>query len=305
MEKKFSVSIVIPAYNEEKSIGQVIIGVKNTLSKTNYPFEILVIDDASSDKTAIVAKESGADVIKRKVNGGSGAARKTGILAAKGDIVVMLDGDGSYDPTLIPEMLSYFPEYDQVNGARIGETGTVKFLRVPMKWALKKIAAILSGISIPDLNTGLKAFKKDIILKYLWLIPDGFSCVSSITLAFLTNGYAVKYLPTKYFKRIGKSKFHPIKDTWKYFQTILRLIMYFNPLRIFLPLSLLIFTVGIAKSLYDFFVVIKRLQASDIIIILAAVFIFMFGLLADLIVAQGRQYSYLTNFDIDRKKTKD
>ena len=219
-------SIILPAYNEEEAIGKVIDDIKLALdnSKYNNSYEIVVVDDCSLDNTVKIALSKNVKVIERKINGGSGASRKTGILAARGEIIVMLDADDTYTASDIPIMLDYFPEYDQVNGARDSEQGTLKFLRLPMKLFLRKLASYLSKTKIPDLNTGLKAFKKEIMLKYMWVIPDGFSCVTTMTLAFLCNGYKVKYIPTKYKKRLGVSKFHPLKDTSKYLQTIIRII---------------------------------------------------------------------------------
>ena len=168
-------------------------------------------------------------VVRRPERGGSGTARKTGILAAHGEIVVMLDGDGSYTPGDIPALLKQMPAYDQVNGARTTEEGTMKWLRTPAKWVIRKLACYLTGTKIPDLNTGLKAFRRDVMLEYLWVLPRGFSCVTTMTLAFLCNGYAVKYVPTTYRKRIGKSKFHPLKDTRNYLATVLRMVIFFAP----------------------------------------------------------------------------
>jgi len=221
------------------------------------------------------------------MNGGSGAARKTGIRAARGKFIVMLDADGTYTAADIPKMLALMPDWDQVNGARTSEQGTLKFLRVPAKWLIQKLAIYLSGVPIPDLNTGLKAFKRDIMMKYLWVLPEGFSCVTTMTLAFLCNGYSVTWIPTEYHKRIGQSKFHPIKDTSKYFTTVIRMIMYFNPLRVFLPLSALLVTCGIVRGIYDYLVYV-RLREGDILLTLGGIVIGVMGLLADLIVAQGR-----------------
>ncbi len=284
------ISVVLPAYNEEKAIGKVIGDVCRALDNSKYKesYEILVIDDNSSDNTAKIALEKNTRVIRRRVKGGSGASRKTGILEAKGDIIVMLDADDTYSAEDIPKMLDYFPEYDQVNGARDSEQGTMKFLRAPAKWLIRKLACYLTGVKIPDLNTGLKAFKKDIMLKYMWVIPDGFSCVTTMTLAFLCNGYNVKYVPTKYKKRLGDSKFHPVKDTSKYLQTVLRMIIYFNPLKFFLPFSIFLFLLGCVKIIFEFIWVTRVIQASSVIIVLGALNIFFFGVIADLIIAQQR-----------------
>ncbi len=281
------VSIVIPCFNEEEAIGPVIDDVRAAMQDDPHSYEIMIVDDCSTDRTTEVAHEKGVRVIRRPVNGGSGASRKTGILEAHGDIIVMLDGDGTYHAPDIPNLLREFPEYDQVNGARTSEKGTMKLLRVPAKWFIRRLAIYLSGKPIPDLNTGLKAFKRDIMLKYLWVIPDGFSCVTTMTLAFLCNGHAVKYVPTQYHKRIGKSKFHPIKDTSKYLFTVIRMVMYFNPLKVFFPLGFLLMVAGVFLGGWHFSAG-KGLEQGDITIVLVGFMTCILGMLADLIVAQGR-----------------
>jgi len=285
---QIQVSIVIPAYNEMTAIAKVIDQVNEAMRPTAYKYEIIIVDDCSSDNTAQTAESKGAKVLKRLKRGGSGASRKTGIRSAKGDIIVMLDADGTYECSDIPEMLKFFPEYDQVIGARTSEQGTLKFLRAPAKRIICAISGYLVKTYIPDINSGLRAFKKDVMTQFLWMIPDGFSCVTSMTLAFLSNGFFVKWIPTKYYPRIGKSKFNPIVDTYNLILTLTRIIMYFNPLRIFLPLSFILFTIGLAKSFYDRYFVVNRLQLSDILIILISFLIGILGLMSDLIVSIGK-----------------
>lgn len=283
------VSIVLPCYNEEKAVAKVIRDVRAVMEEHKINHEILVIDDKSTDRTAEIAEAEGVRLIRHRINRGSGAARRTGTIAARGEIIVMLDADGTYEPKTIPKMLSYFPDYDQVNGARTSEKGTYKLLRFSAKWVLRQIAIYISGYKIPDLNTGLKAYNRDVMLKYLWVLPDGFSCVTTMTLAFMTNGHPVKYVPTPYYKRIGKSKFHPIKDTLKYLTTILRMITFFRPLRVYMPVAGILFFGGLLKSLIDLTLLERRsLQESDIILICCGVLIAGIGLLAELIVSQGR-----------------
>lgn len=276
------ISIVLPAYNEELAIGKVIDDIQTAMNGSRYDYEILVVDDNSTDKTSEIAIQKGVRVAHRSVNAGAGAARRTGIREATGDVIVMLDADGTYECSDIPKMLEYFPEFDQVNGARTSEKGTMKFLRFPAKWMIRQLACYLTGVRIPDLNTGLKAFKRDIMLKYLWVLPDGFSCVTTMTLAFLCNGYAVKYVPTSYHPRIGKSKFHPIRDTANYINVIIRMVMYFKPLRVFGPLTFFLFAFGIVKSVLSLLWT-QSLQESDIIIFMTATVLFALGLIADLI----------------------
>jgi len=281
--KKLDVSVVLPAYNEEEAIKGVIESIKKAMEGGRHRYEILVVDDCSSDRTAEVAEGQGVRVIKRLVRGGSGASRRTGIINSEGEIIVMLDADGSYNASDIPELLEHFPGYDQVNGARTSEQGTLRLLRMPAKWLIRKLACYLTSTNIPDLNTGLKAFKRSVMMKYLWVLPDGFSCVTTMTLAFLTNGYAVKYIPTTYRPRIGKSKFHPVKDTISYLNTVVRMVMYFRPLRVFMPLTGFLLTVGIFKSVFSFKST-SSIQESDIIILMTAILLGALGLIADLIV---------------------
>lgn len=277
------VSVVLPSYNEEGAIGKVIEDVKATLDKTTWDYEIIVVNDASTDKTAEIAAEKGVRVINHLENKGSGASRKTGILASCGDYILFLDADNTYPARQIPLLLEHLPQYDQVIGARTSEKGSWKILRTPTKWAIKKLASILAGRKIPDLNSGMRVLKKDVLLKFLPLIPDGFSCVSTMTLAFLVNGFSVKFVPIDYYPRVGKSKFHPVKDTYNYILTVIRMIMYFNPLRIFFPASLTLLVFGVGKSFFNRYFGVGHMQLSDVVIILSALIIMAIGFLADLI----------------------
>jgi len=295
VEPACQVSVVLPAFNEELAIESVLTEVVEALSDEVGSFEVLVVDDASTDGTADVAERFAADcwqatvkVIRCRLQRGAGAARKVGIRAARGEIVVMLDADGTYPANTIREMLRHFPAYDQVNGARTSEQGTHPWLRRPAKWFIRKLACYLTGHKIPDLNTGLKAFKREVMLPWLWVVPDGFSCVTTMTLAFLTNGYAVKYVPTPYRTRIGHSKFHPVKDSLAYLSTVLRMVLYFRPLKVFLPLSGMMIAAGVAKSVVSH-VTTGSMQESDIVVMVAGFMTCMLGLLAEVIVAHHRR----------------
>jgi len=281
------VSIVLPCYNESEAIEQVVGDIRKVMDETGRSYEILVVDDCSTDGTAEIAEKLGLRVVRHAVNRGSGASRRTGTIEARGEIIVMLDCDGTYEPRTIPKMLSFFPKYHQVNGARTSEKGTLKLLRVPAKWLIRQLAVYVSGHQIPDLNTGLKAYYRDVMLKYLWVLPDGFSCVTSMTLAFLCNGHPVKYVSTPYYKRVGVSKFHPVKDSAKYIATILRVITFFRPLRVYLPVAALLLLAGLVFSV-GHVVTTGTLQESDIILVTSGVMVGMMGLLAELIVSQRR-----------------
>ena len=287
-QQPIEVSIVMPAYEEEEAIGPVIDAIKAAMATTRYTYEILVVDDGSTDKTVEVARSRRVRVQQHPDNRGAGAARKTGLLQARGDIIVMLDADGTYPAAAIPQLLEYFPMYDQVIGARQAEKGTHRFLRTLAKESVKALASYLVGKPIPDLNSGLRAFKKDLMLHYMYLIPDGFSCVSTMSLAFLANNHSVAYMPIAYFVRVGSSKFHPIKDTYNYILTVIRVVTYFHPLHVFIPLSLVLIGFGVVKSLLDF-ILTATIQESDIIAILAGVMVAAIGILADLIITQGKK----------------
>lgn len=290
VEPSVEVSIVMPAHNEEAAIGKVIDDVRSAMEgdPRRRSYEILIVDDASTDRTAEIAREHGAIVISHRENQGSGASRKTGILKARGEIIVMNDADDTYPAAAIPQMLDYFPDCDQVIGARKSEKGTLRPLRWMAKGFIKRLAEFLVGKPIPDLNSGLRAFKKTVMVNYLYLLPEGFSCVSTMSLAFLANKYRVAYLPIDYFPRIGKSKFHPFHDTYRYMLTVVRITTYFNPLRMFLPLSLFLVALGFIKGIVDF-VWTGTLQESDIIAILAGLVVAAIGMLADLIVLHGKK----------------
>lgn len=282
-------TVLLPSYNEQEAIGPVIAEVREALREWPGRWEILVVDDASTDQTARRAVEQGVRVIRRPENGGSGASRKTGTRAARGRLVAMLDADGTYVPSYLPEILGYFPDYDQVNGARTSEQGTLKALRFGAKLLIRKLAEWISGKRIPDLNTGMKVYKRDLMLRYLWCMPDGFSCVTSMTLAFLCNGHPVKYVSVDYRKRIGQSKFHPVKDAAKYFSTMVRIIMYFRPLRVFFPMSAWLL---VAALLVGLFRSVTRgrlaIAETEVILFVTSLMVLVIGLLADLIVAQRR-----------------
>lgn len=280
-------SIIVPAYNEERAIEEVLDSIKEAMNKTKWDYEIIVVDDSSQDRTAEIAKGKGAKVIQHVENKGVGAARKTGIKKAKGKIIVMIDGDGTYSSKDIPRLLECMDTYDMVIGARKIETGSLSMLRRPAKFIIRKLAEYITRKKIPDLNSGLRAFKKEMALNFFNILPEGHSWVSTLTIASLSNGYDVKYIPIDYYKRKGISTFHPLKDTVNYFFLIFRTIMYFKPLKIFAPLAIIVFISGVARTIYDAKVLL-HIKESDVIIVLTSILIGVLGLLADLIVKQRK-----------------
>ncbi|MDE2027041.1 MAG: glycosyltransferase family 2 protein [Candidatus Omnitrophica bacterium] len=208
------VTVLLLCYNEQESIARVIADVRAAFKDQKYFYEILLVDDGSTDRSVALAEPLSSRVVRHASRQGAGAAFKTGVLNARGPIIAMLDADGTYTAADLPVMLSYLPEFDQVSGARTSEQGTWPVLRTLAKWLLRMFTSLLAGKRIPDLQTGLKVFKKDMLLPSLWIIPDKFSYCVMITLIFLCRGRRVKYIPTEYHKRTGgSSKFHPIIDT--------------------------------------------------------------------------------------------
>lgn len=282
------ISIVIPVYNEEIAIGDDLDLIKQTMDATGKPYEVIVVNDGSTDRTdEIVASRPWVKLLRHDRNRGTGAARNTGLKAARGDIIIMTDGDGTYPNQDMPRLLQCMEKCDMVIGARTQEKGTLKLLRTPAKWFIRSLASYLTGTKIPDLNSGFRAFRRDIAFKYLNILPDTHSWVSTITIAFLSDGYSVQYIPIEYYKRKGKSKFHPIRDTYNYITLVVRTVTYFNPLKVFMPISLSLFTVGVLKAFYDIVAYRFHFAPSTVLLLLTAVQIAALGLLADLIVRRG------------------
>jgi glycosyltransferase involved in cell wall biosynthesis len=283
-------SIVIPVYNEEAAIGDDLDLIKRTMDSTGRPYEIIVVNDGSTDRTVdIVSSKQGVQLVHHERNRGTGAARTTGIQAARGDVIIMTDGDGTYPNQDMPKLLECLEQCDMVIGARRQEKGTAKWLRAPAKWFIRRLAAYLTETEIPDLNSGMRAFKKDIAMRYLNLLPNTHSWVSTITIAFLSDGYSVKFIPIDYYKRKGRSTFHPIKDTYNYITLVVRAVTYFNPLKVFLPVALTLILVGAVKLVRD--IVYYRgfyVPGVTLMLILTAIQVGAIGLLADLLVKRGR-----------------
>ncbi|HEY1573036.1 MAG TPA: glycosyltransferase family 2 protein [Pseudonocardiaceae bacterium] len=286
------VTIVLPCYNEEDHVRQEIERIVAAMDASGYPYEVLAVDDASTDGTLDVLREAEVDfpnvrTLPFRRNSGSGTVRRVGSQTARGDIVVWTDADMSYPNERIPEFVAILdkdPTVDQVVGARTTEEGTYKFLRVPAKWVIRKIAEWLTDQRIPDLNSGLRAFRKDVAQPYLRLLPAGFSCVTTITVAFLSNQHDVLYVPIDYAKRAGTSKFKFVRDAYRYILQVLRMVMYFNPLKALMPLALTLLGIGVAKAVYDIATHPVRVATNTILVFLTGLIIASMALLADLIV---------------------
>lgn len=277
-------SIIVPSYNEEKSVELTINQIKEVMSsleRTNY--EIITVDDGSIDKTSkILGKIKGIKVITHPYNKGYGASLKIGIKNAKYDWILISDADGTYPIKDIPKLLRYTDKYDMVVGSR--SKRHIPLIRRLAKRIISSLANFLTNTKIPDLNSGFRVFKKEVALKFLHLFPSRFSFTITITLACLTSEYSIKYIPIEYFKRKGKSTIHPINDFVDFLSLIIRIITYFKPLKIFGTISFIFFTLSLFIALYSILFLNKVMDITVIILFLASVQIFLFGLIAELIV---------------------
>jgi polyisoprenyl-phosphate glycosyltransferase len=280
------VSVVLPCFNERDHVELEVKRIRAALEAAGMSYELICVDDGSTDGTREVLQAiPGIRVILLPSNQGSGTARRIGTQQARGRVVVWTDADLTYPNERIPELVGELDDtYDQVVGARRSEAGTYKLLRVPAKWAIRKLAAYLTATEIPDLNSGLRVFKRTVAAPYLRLLPSGFSCVTTITLAFLSNGHAIKYVPVDYAKRAGRSKFHPFRDAYNYLLQVLRMVMYFNPLRVLMPVALVLLAATGIKLVTDLVRFDFHVAGSTVLVGLAAFNIMAIALLADLVV---------------------
>jgi polyisoprenyl-phosphate glycosyltransferase len=281
---ELDVSIVLPVYNEKGHLRQEIDRIRAAMDASEFSYEIIVIDDGSNDGSGADLREvEGIRLIQFLTNRGSGSARKYGTRAARGGIVVWTDVDMSYPNDLIPELVREMEGYDQVVGARTTEEGTHKAFRVPAKALIRRLASYLVQTPIPDLNSGMRAFRRDVALQYVSQLPPGFSCVTTITMTFLAHGYTVKYWPIEYSERAGTSKFHWASDTRRYLLQVIRMTLSFDPFRVFLPLGFFLLAVGTGKLVYDIAEKDWAVAINTLLIFLAAFQVFVVGMLADLI----------------------
>jgi glycosyltransferase involved in cell wall biosynthesis len=273
------VSIVIPAYNEEGAIEDGVRGVLDVMDNSELEYELIVVDDGSSDNTSeILSAMTGIVLISIPENRGYGASLKTGIRRSKFDLIVITDADGTYPSERIPDLIEECRRYDMVVGARIGEHVHIPMIRRPAKWVLGKISSYLAGRRIPDLNSGLRVMRKDLVQRFEHLLPSGFSFTTTITLASLCSSSLVKYVPIDYYPRIGESKIKA-KHTLDFLILIIRTIVYFNPLKVFIPVGGAIFVLGFTKFIYD--VYIGNFSETALLGFIGAVLIWGVGLLSD------------------------
>src|SRR3989338_9226028 len=277
MEKP-DISIVIPACNEEGAIKSVIEDVQREIKKIKHSFEIIVVDDGSTDKTASIASKTGAKVVSHPYNKGYGASLKTGAMNSRGNYVLYLDGDGQHYAEDIEKIVSGIEKYDMIVGARSRQAS---LLRGFGKVMLHALANYLVERKIPDLNSGFRLIKRNLILERMHMLPNSFSFTTTITLALIKDGYNVGYVPIRIRNReTGKSAIHPFRNGFRFTIQILRMTMLFDPLRVLLPVSILLFIAGL-PLLISRLILYQRTSETAMLFILSSSIVFFFGLIAD------------------------
>lgn len=279
LSSSVTLSIVIPAFNEEQGVAATIRELLQEIQALECKTEIIVVDDGSTDNTALEAESCDVQVIRHRENRGYGASLRTGIVASHSDYVLITDADGTYPAESIPALLEYAGEADMVVGARSLTSEGVSLVRRPAKWILNGIAQYLAGKRIPDLNSGIRVFRRSVLVGFLPMLPSGFSFTTTITLGMLCNERRVVYVPIEYRRRIGKSKVRPV-DFLAFIILVLRTIVLFNPLKVFLPIGGLLFAAGSVKLINDLFM--RNLSESAVMAFLAAMIVWSLGLMSDM-----------------------
>jgi len=275
-----SLSIVIPAKNEAGAIGNAVAGARDA-----YPeAEIIVVDDGSSDDTAQIARDAGAQVVQHPESLGNGAAVKAGARAATGEIIAFMDGDGQHDAAEFGKLLEKLDAgYDMVIGAR--DSGShANFGRLYANGIYNVVASWLTGRRISDLTSGFRVARADLFKKFLYLLPNGFSYPTTITMAFLRSGFPICFEPIPVAERIGKSHIRPIKDGLRFMVIIFKIATLYSPLKIFLPIGALFFATGAGWYVYTYSAM-GRFTNMSMLLFSAAVIVFLIGLISEQITA--------------------
>ncbi|CAA7612126.1 glycosyltransferase family 2 protein [Magnetospirillum sp. UT-4] len=279
------ISVVIPALNEEQTVAATVETAAAILRDADLPCEIIVVDDASSDRTAELARTAGARVVSHVANMGYGRSLKDGILAASHDIIVITDADGTYPIAKIPSLVRGLDAgYDMVVGQRTGRAYRGSVIKSPLRWLLKNLTEFTCGQEIPDINSGLRAFRRSAVLPYLARLCNTFSFTTSLTLAFLMNGKSVLHLPVSYDERIGStSKVRLLRDSLRTMQYIVEAVTYYNPLKIFMLISVCCLLVSFSGFVFAALSKFLAVYVLAIGMALMSVLVFALGLLAVLL----------------------
>jgi glycosyltransferase involved in cell wall biosynthesis len=279
------ISVVIPALNEKDAIAETVRTVREVLTAADItPFEILVVDDGSSDGTGDIARAAGARVIRHPHRAGYGRSLKDGIRAATYQTIAITDGDSSYPIAEIPQLYRRHIEgFDMTVGARGGKHYRESLLKLPLRWLLRKLVEFTAARMVPDINSGLRLFNKSTVIPYFGHLCDTFSFTTSLTLAYMMTGRFVAYVPIDYNKRVGRTKVRLFRDSILTFQYILEASIFFNPLRIFMLVSGFVFFSGVMSLVAALVVKLNVLFFVGVGAIVSAILILSMGLLAVLL----------------------
>jgi glycosyltransferase involved in cell wall biosynthesis len=270
------VSVVMPAYNEAPIIGSILA----RLSDIQVVEEVLVVDDGSTDNTAAIAATfPKVRVIRHPYNIGNGAAVKSGIRAANGEVIVLMDADGQHPPEEVPTLLQHIGEYDMVVGARSSESDAQMYRNFGNR-IFNTYASYIVGYRVPDLTSGFRALRAPIAKSFLYLLPNGFSYPTTLTISLFRAGYAVRYEPFRSPARVGKSKIRPLRDGLRFLLTLTRLAVFFVPLKIFLPLSILFLASGGGYTIGRL-ITARRFSGFGGLVTMIGMIIFMLGLVSE------------------------
>ena len=270
------ISVIIPAFNETDIIANLVSDIKKL-----YPdFEIIVIDDGSTDDTALVADQAGATVYSHPYNIGNGAAIKSGIRVASGDILVLMDGDGQHNPQDIENLIKYIPKFDMVVGAR-SANDQASLGRAFGNKLYNWFASYVAKFTIKDLTSGFRAVKSNVARNFLYLLPNTYSYPTTLTLGVLRSGLSVKYIPIKIRKRkTGKSNIKLAADGLRFFMIITRICTLYSPMRVFLPVSFAMLLAGLINYLYTY-IAQNRFTNMSVFLFVAAIIVFMMSLISE------------------------
>lgn len=286
MNNSPKVSVLVPCFNEENAISETVEKLDAALAPIGS-FEIIAINDGSTDRTlermnALLERFPRLRVVDHDRNRGYGAALKTGMRHASSELIAITDADGTYPVKDLPRLVALATDYDMVVGARTGANVTYSKIRKVPKYFLHAWVNWIVNLRIPDINSGMRVFRKEMAQKFVRVLPNGFSFTITITISSLRNNYRVHFEPIDYYQRTGKSKIHPVKDTLRFLQIIGRTGMYFAPLRILMPLIVLL-GLGSAVSVgYDVFV-LQDLTEKSLVLLMCTFNVAMFAMLADMI----------------------
>ncbi|MBU0545397.1 MAG: glycosyltransferase family 2 protein [Proteobacteria bacterium] len=274
--KKFNISVILPTYNEADTIGDLVLKIKDL-----YPgFEVIVVNDGSTDNTAEAAKNAGADVYSHPYNIGNGAAIKSGIRVASGDILVFMDGDGQHDPSDIAGLLKFMPDYDMVVGAR-SMKGQASLGRALGNKVYNWLASYVAKFHVQDLTSGFRVVKSKIARSFIYLLPNTYSYPTTLTLSVLRNGWSLKYVPIEIRARsAGESNIKILKDGVRFFMIITKICTLYSPLRIFLPVSFVLFVLGLSNYIHTLLTQ-GRFTNMSALLFTTSIIIFMMGLISE------------------------